>query len=353
MRFPPVGVLSGDGNLLSYAVTMLNAPTVLAVTATPLKEALDGYGVDFDALARQAGIDPEVLAAPGARLPSASVQRLWELAAAASGDPLLGFRVGACMRPGVFHALGLGIVSSTSVRSALERIQRYSSVVSTNGRFVLLEGDGEVGLETRPTQMTVMPTIHCVDAVVVGLCRLLEQCAGPFAVPLRVVLMRPRVAPPEAYREHLRCPIHFDGRHIAIMFNAETAARPVLTGNEELAAEADRLSRRYLEELAPDPTVERVRALLLRAIPAGELGQEGIARLLNQSTSTLQRRLRRAGTNYQDLLDATRRDLALEYLEEGRYSLADIAFLLGFADQANFTRAFRRWTGKPPSTYLS
>jgi len=345
--------LSADGVLLSYGITMLNAPTVLAVTATPLKEALEGYGVDFAALARRAGIDPAVLSTPNARLPSAGVQRLWELAAAASGDPLFGFRVGALMRPGVFHALGLGIVSSTSVRSALERIQRYSSVVSTNGRLVLLEGDDEVGLETRPNEMTVMPTAHCVDAVVVGLCRLLEQCAGRFAVPSRVVLMRPRVAPPEAYREHLRCPIQFDGRHIAIMFNAETAARPVLTGNDELAAEADRLSRRYLEELAPDPTVERVRALLLRAIPAGEFDQPGVARQLNQSTSTLQRRLRRAGTNYQDLLDATRRDLAHEYLKTGRYTLAEIAFLLGFADQANFTRAFRRWTGKPPSAYLT
>jgi AraC-like DNA-binding protein len=164
--------------------------------------------------------------------------------------------------------------------------------------------------------------------------------------------MRPRTAPAEAYRQLLKCPVEFDGEHIAILFDAESAARPVLSGNAELAAEADRLAERYVAELSSDPTIARVRNLLLRAIQSGQVDQDGIARSLNQSPSTLQRRLRRAGTSYQDLLDSTRRDLALDYLQQGRHSLADIAFLVGFSDQANFTRAFRRWTGKSPRSFL-
>jgi AraC-like DNA-binding protein len=97
----------------------------------------------------------------------------------------------------------------------------------------------------------------------------------------------------------------------------------------------------------------RVRALLLKAMPSGDLDQDGVARSLHQSASTLQRRLRAEGTSFQRLLDATRREQALEYLMEGRHSLANITFLLGFADQSNFTRAFRRWTGKTPRQYLS
>jgi AraC-like DNA-binding protein len=210
---------------------------------------------------------------------------------------VFGFRVGSLVRPGTFHALGLGIVSSTSVLAALNRIQRYSSIVSTNGRLVLLQQDGLVGLETRPEGMTVVPTIHCVDALVVGLCRILVQCAGPSAVPEKVVFMRPR--------------------------------------------------------MAPDSTAARVRSLLLKAMPSGEFDREAIARALNQSSSTLQRRLRDEGSSYQELLNATRHEMALEYLRQGRHSLVDVAFLLGFTDQSNFTRAFRRWTGKTPREYLS
>jgi AraC-like DNA-binding protein len=266
---------------------------------------------------------------------------------------VFGFRVGSLVRPGTFHALGLGIVSSTSVLAALNRIQRYSSIVSTNGRLALLQQDGLVGLETRADKMAVMPTIHCVDALVVGLCRILEQCAGPSAMPARVVFMRPRMAPVEAYREILGCPVDFDGPHIAIWFDAAAAAQPVLSGNAELAAEADRLSARYIDELAPESTAARVRTLLLKAMPSGEFGRDAIARSLNQSASTLQRRLRDEGATYQELLDATRHEMALEYLRQGGHSLVDVAFLLGFTDQSNFTRAFRRWTGKTPREYLS
>lgn len=332
---------------------MLNTPTVLAITATPMKEALQGYGLDFAALARRAGLDPDELAMPNARFPVASIQRLWEIAAAESGDPLFGLRVGSLTRPGAFHALGLGIVSSGSVLEALRRIARYSSVVSTNGRFTLRERDGELALVMQPEDVVVLPTVHSVDATVVAMCRMLENCAGPSAIPAKVVFMRPRVAPPEAYRGLLRCPVEFDGPHVAIVFDATAAAQPVLSGNAELAAEADRLAERYIDELSPDPTVERVRALLLRAIPSGALDQARVARSLHQSASTLQRRLRKAGTCYQDVLDATRRDLALEYLKSGRHSLVDVAFLLGFANQASFTRAFRRWTGRTPGRFLS
>jgi AraC-like DNA-binding protein len=332
---------------------MLNKPTVLAMTVAPLKEALQLYGLDFAVLARRAGLDPGLLTEPNARYPTAPLQRLWEIAAEESADPVFGFRVGSLVRPGTFHALGLGIVSSTSVLAALNRIQRYSSIVSTNGRLVLLQQDALVGLETRADRVTVMPTIHCVDALVVGLCRILEQCAGPSAMPARVVFMRPRMAPAEAYREILGCPVDFDGPHIAIWFDAAAAAQPVLSGNAELAAEADKLSARYIDELAPDSTAARVRTLLLKAMPSGEFGRDAIARSLNQSASTLQRRLRDEGATYQELLDATRHEMALEYLRQGGHSLVDVAFLLGFTDQSNFTRAFRRWTGKTPREYLS
>ncbi len=323
------------------------------MTLAPLQEVLPHYGLDFAALARRVGIDPALLSRPNARCPSARIQKLWRLAAAEADDPLFGLRAGQLARPGIFHALGMGIVSSTSVLAALRRIERYSSVVSTNGRFVLLVQDDLARLETRRTAVTVVPSPQYFDAAIVTICRVLRLCAGPSAVPVKVTLPYRGDAPPEAYREALGCPVEFDAEHVAMIFDAQLAARPVLTGNPELAAEADRLSARYIDGLLPDSAAARVRSLLLKAMPSGDVDQEQIASALNQSPSTLQRRLRKEGTSYQQLLDATRRELALEYLRDGRQSLADITFLLGFSDQSNFTRAFRRWTGKTPRQYLS
>jgi AraC-like DNA-binding protein len=43
--------------------------------------------------------------------------------------------------------------------------------------------------------------------------------------------------------------------------------------------------------------------------------------------------------------------MARAHLEEGRASVTEIAFLLGFADTSSFSRAFRRWTGQSPRAY--
>jgi AraC-like DNA-binding protein len=188
--------------------------------------------------------------------------------------------------------------------------------------------------------------------VTVALCRMLTLCAGPSATPRRVRLPYRSEAPEDALREAMNCPVEGGASHLALEFDASAAAKPVLTGNPDLAAEADRMAARYLQTVEPGSTAARVRQLLLKAMPSGELDQQQLARTLNQSASTLQRRLREEGTSFQQVLDATRRDLALDYLQTGTHSLADIAFLLGFSDQSNFTRAFRRWTGKTPKQYL-
>jgi AraC-like DNA-binding protein len=331
---------------------MTDSPTTLAVTLVPVQQVLADYGLDFHALARRAGIDPDLPSRPDARGSVVRLQALWRLAAAEARDPLFGLRVGQRARPAVFHALALGVMSSGTVLAALRRVERYSRIVSTNGRLVVLERDDQVVLEGHPTENQVEISVAAFDAFAVILCRLLHLCGGPLGVPQFVCL--PHAAPPDVapFVDCLGCPVRFDSPVLAFAFDADTARRPVPSGHPGLAAEADRVAERYLRQIDPDTVAARVRALILQAMPSGEIEQVDIARTMHQSTSTLQRRLRREGTSFQRLLSEVRRDRALEYLRTGEHSLADITFLLGFADQSNFTRAFRRWTGKTPSEFL-
>ena len=71
------------------------------------------------------------------------------------------------------------------------------------------------------------------------------------------------------------------------------------------------------------------------------------------SRRTLQRKLAEADLTYQRLVDDTRRDLALRYIEDRAKSITELTFLLGFSGQSAFTRAFRRWTGASPTEYRS
>lgn len=330
------------------AGAMFNEPTVLAVTLTAMKEALEQERIPIDALAGRAGIDLEMLGRPGARYPAARIQQLWKLAVEETADPLFGFKVGARVRPTMFHALGLSILSSATLLDALHRIERYGHVVSTNGRLVVSEEATVVRLEGRPDERVIMPTDQSLDAAMVAILRLLKLGTGSDAMPIALRLPHGNQGRPAEYRELFGCPVEFDAPAAAITFDAQVAKRPILTGNAELAAETDRMAAAYLDTLRPASVAARVRQLLVQSMPAGRTSQEQIARRLNHSPSTLGRKLRSEGTNYQAVLDAARRDMALKYLQDRRLSLAEIAFLVGFSDQANFTRAFRRWTGRTP-----
>ena len=63
--------------------------------------------------------------------------------------------------------------------------------------------------------------------------------------------------------------------------------------------------------------------------------------------------LAQEGTSYKALLNRARQNLASTYLQRGKYSIKEVAFLLGFSDAATFTRAFRRWTGQSPRRFAA
>ena len=72
---------------------------------------------------------------------------------------------------------------------------------------------------------------------------------------------------------------------------------------------------------------------------------------LHMSERTLARRLAERDYTFTSLVDEIRNQLARDYLRQPRFSVTDIAFLLGFSDQSNFARAFKRWTSLSPTEF--
>jgi AraC-like DNA-binding protein len=150
------------------------------------------------------------------------------------------------------------------------------------------------------------------------------------------------------YEEFLGARLHA-GPVNQVTFSTTDAVLPFLTSNEPLWATFEPELRRRLAVLeAPATTVERVSAALLEALPSGLASMDAIARKLMVSKRTLQRRIEAEATTYQQILDSTRTDLALHYLENTALSVAEISFLLGFTEPNSFYRAFRIWTGSTP-----
>jgi AraC-like DNA-binding protein len=105
---------------------------------------------------------------------------------------------------------------------------------------------------------------------------------------------------------------------------------------------------------AADPfdMVEATAMLVKDHLPYGHPNIDSVAALQRISVRTLQRRLKDWGFSFQELVDDIRRAEAIELVLGRKHSAMEIAFLLGYSDHAHFTRAFKRWTGRPPRHYF-
>lgn len=93
--------------------------------------------------------------------------------------------------------------------------------------------------------------------------------------------------------------------------------------------------------------VMRVRQFLLNN-PGRRATLEQVAEHLDISARSVRRHLRLAGLTFHELRQQIRETFATRYLNDTRVPLTRIASMLGYSDQASFTKAYRSWTGTTP-----
>src|SRR5262249_45896155 len=113
---------------------------------------------------------------------------------------------------------------------------------------------------------------------------------------------------------------------------------------------------RHAEELLMkyprrETLVDQVRSLIKAELTGGDPSLAKIGRELGMSRRTLQRHLKAGNTSHHQILEETRKHLALEYLSRRGMTIGELAYLLGFSEQSAFCRAFKRWTGMSPTDF--
>lgn len=152
------------------------------------------------------------------------------------------------------------------------------------------------------------------------------------------------------YTRHFGCPVHFAQSAFGVEYFAADMARPTRENNAEMKA----LAAGYIDKIALPPDLgleEQIDALIRKLLPAGRCSIEAIARQQGMSVRTLQRRLADVGLVFDKLVDDVRRDRCVVVLRDRALRMAQVAQLLGYAEQGSFTHAFRRWYGMTPSAW--
>lgn len=324
--------------------------STLASWTRALRRQLDALGLDSTALCQAAGLDPALMDDPNACYPLHATTRLWQLAVDASGDPTLGLHTSRHVPPTTFHALGLAVMASGSLREVFERIVRYHQVVSDALVLELREAGEVCELHFRLQPGAPAPAPEAIDAFAAIYVRTCRNRLGRDYAPLAVHLRRPPPVDAQPWQAVFRAPVHFAAAEDMLCFARADLDQPLPDGNPELAAHNEAVLRKRLEALQPGTVARGLCRTLEQCLPNGEPSAEALAHGLHLSLLSLQRHLSEEGSSYEQVLADTRRDLALQHLAEADCAIGEVAYLLGFADSSSFSRASSAGPGRAPAS---
>lgn len=333
----------------SAAKVQGSAPVTTVAWVRNVVDALTECGLDGMVLSQEAGIPPALYSTPDAVIPALNIARLWDLALDRSGNPAVGLQAAYSFQPASMDALGYLMMSSTTLRESLERGVRYHGSHSNATHTTLVHTESGCRLEFHIMKGIIGTQRQNHDFIMLGCLKFIRFIAGQDLNPVLAEFMyaMPDVRVP--YDHAFQCALSFSAPRTALTFSLQDMDRPLITANPMLAAVLEKSVADRMATLGLKQTTIWVRQLIAKALPDSEPGRDRIAETMNISPRKLQRKLQEEGTSFSEILDEVRYSLAQYYLGSPGIPLTDVASLLGFSEQSTFTRASRRWFGKPPN----
>ncbi|HMI85850.1 MAG TPA: AraC family transcriptional regulator [Polyangiaceae bacterium] len=290
------------------------------------------------------------LSDPATRLSLRTFERLIERARTLTGEPGLGFHLGLSMRISAHGHLGFAAMTATTLRGALEIATRFAPTRST-AVDLRLEVDGDralVVVEEKGAFGSARDVI--ITSLIVGIWQIGNALTGQ-SLRGGVDLAFPEPSYFARFASLAPGPVRFDQPRHQLIFDKSILELPLVLSDPAAQSLAREQCERELEAIGP-------RAAVVAGVRAGLARDEGgfhalprIAKQMHMSVRTLKRKLEADGTSYSELLDEQRRGKAMLLLRRDDLAIEEIADRLGYSDAANFTRAFRRWTGTTPKAF--
>ena len=304
-------------------------------------------GVPRERLLAQAGMAPAELARE--RWPIDHITRLWRAAVHCTQDAGFGLKAGALVGPGSFNVVSYLLQSAPSLRAAIGVVQQYQRLISDGGRFQVIAGAQAGWVVYHPRQGALAFSPHQIEAVLAAVVAFSRWVTGQPVRPLQVQFSQPRVGPLAGYREAFGCPVAFEQAFSGVLLDNALLDAPLPQADAQLARLHHQYAAQRLAVLHEGGVLaQELRAWIAAALPGRVPTRAEAAQALGLSERTLARRMQAQQLSFSALLDAVRREAALQAVAQPGRALADIGQALGFAEPAVFWRAFKRWTGCTP-----
>jgi len=315
-----------------------------------LPRRLEELGLSLPAILRWANLPVGLFDQEKILVTTEELFALYRGIAEVSRDPAIGLKIGSEQRLERYSPGAIAALYTRSFRDAIQRLARYKQLTCPEKiRLVCQGGECRVRFEwllASESEPSVLVDVCFAWIVAVG-----RRGTGGPLTPLRLELVR-APAHREILEEHFGCRVHFRAQHNALIFRQSDLDRPFVTHNAELLVllapqlEAELVNQRLRQNIR-DQVKQTLKHLLAGQRPA----IQEVARELNLSARTLQRRLTEAGVTFQQVLEEARRELARHFLLQASLDLNETAYLLGYENANSFFRAFHHWEGTSPGQW--
>lgn len=322
--------------------------SVFAPSLGALWKQLESYGIDPEPVFREQGVDPETMFDAGARIPIERFQQLDVKAAELSGDPYFGLKGADYFRPAHLGALGFAWLASSSLRTAFQRLSRYARVIQEKLSIELSEDD-ELFFVRIDARVPFMYEDIREDGQLSAVVKFCRTIAGEDFNPAQVCFRQQQPENSGYHYELFRCPIEFGAEHTTFAVSLEDVDKRLTGSNDELAQLNEHIVVKYMAHSERKDIVNQVKATIIDGLANGSVTEKMIAESLYTTPRNMHRKLQKEDTSFKQLLTDVRKDLAKQYIQDRSKTLTEISFLLGFSEVSSFSRAFKGWTGKPPS----
>lgn len=321
---------------------MDDIPILPVVYAHRLVELMNEEKLNADLLLREAGISPRLLVRPDSLLTPRQAQALFRRYMGLTSHFLPALRFGQRLDLMTHGLLGHVYLWQGNFRRLMETIVAYLQVRLPMVAIEIDEGSDYFGIRLA-SRMPGGGDNFLIQAFIGSLHTLCSPVVRDIVIHCRHDLF----TDPGAARALLKCELNSDHDCTEVRFYAPAAALRE-PADPAVAARATASPTTAQDPFEDSGFVLQLRNHLLSHLH-GRDSAEQIASAMGMSVRTLRRRLADYGLNFNKVRGELRMSVALRYLTTTSVSIERIAGMVGYSDQASFTRAFREWKGETPN----
>lgn len=255
-------------------------------------------------------------------------------------------------RPDFFGVPGYSLMSSPTIKIALERLAKYSPIIVDSISIALSESKENFTitalLNGTPSNNVPQYIFDAAAAVILGL---INWLAHPKKIqPTVVELPYPKPAVTTSLEILFGDCIKYDSQYLSLSFHQDVKNAQVYTSNIALEDIHCRYADALLAERLDGSLTEKVCSALFAGYASGKiLSLKDVSSALEISNRTLQKLLESEGVSFSGLHEKLMKDFAIKLFANPELSLKKIASTLGFSQQSSLNKACQRWFGSSPS----